>query len=115
MHVYKLTLLKGSSVAAAGGVEDSVLTDTFLASRSLPFCSCWVEMRDSRVVDRFAMGNGCDSELPEVPLATCLVLPSLLGANWLSPTSTGAGIGGGIFHAAMATMMEKTKRLAGKS
>lgn len=40
MHVFMLTLLKGSSVAAAGGVEDSVLTDIFLASRSLPFCSC---------------------------------------------------------------------------
>lgn len=107
-----LTLLKGSSVAAAGGVEDSVLTDTFLASRSFPFCSCWVEMRDSRVVDRLTIGTGCDSELPEVPLADCLVLPSFWGANWLS---AGVCIGGGIFHAAMAAILEETKRLAGKS
>jgi hypothetical protein len=69
-------------------------------------------MRDSRVVDRLTIGTGCDSELPEVPLADCLVLPSFLGANWLS---TDAGIGGGMFHAVMATVWEETKRRAGKS
>lgn len=72
-------------------------------------------MRDSRVVDRLTIGTGCDSELPEVPLVECLVLPSFLGANWLSPSSTVAGIGGGIFHAAMATTLGETRRLAGKS
>lgn len=69
-------------------------------------------MRDMRVVDRLTMGTGCDSELPEVPLAESLVLPSFLGANWLS---TDAGIGGGIFHAVMATILEETRHLTGKS
>lgn len=50
-------------------------------------------------MDRFAIGRGWDSELPDDPLVGFLVLPSFLEANWLSPTSTGDGIGGGIFHA----------------
>jgi hypothetical protein len=44
-----------------------------------------------------------------------LVLPSFLGANWLSPMSTGTGIGGGIFHAVKTTRLYGKWRLDGKS
>ena len=94
---------RGSRAAGVGGVEDMVLIMTPLGSfsLSLPFCSCCVGARDSRFVDRRAgTGSGWDSELPEVPLAGFLVLPSFLEANWLSSTSTDDVNGGGIFHAA---------------
>lgn len=48
---------------------------------------------------RAGTGSGRDSELPGVPLAGLLMLPSFVEAHWLSPTSADDDNGGGIFHA----------------
>lgn len=66
-------------------------------------------------MDRFAIGRGWDSAFPDDPLVGFLVLPSFLGANWLSPTSTGDGIGGGIFHAVSTIRLYDRRQLDGES
>lgn len=66
-------------------------------------------------MERFAIGRGWDSAFPDDPLVGFLVLPSFLGANWLSPTSTGDGIGGGIFHAVSTIRLYDRRQLDGES